>query len=114
MIGRTTFGKPVGQVGLAFCEDELLLRPVAFEVVNALGEGQYFDGLSPTCDAEDELAVALGDPTETSLARALSYLETGSCGTVAFQSKTAAPLSRHQAIPREPGAPAAERLLGAD
>jgi C-terminal peptidase prc len=114
LIGNTTFGKPVGQIALGFCDNELLLRPVAFEVVNALGEGQYYDGLSPTCGAADELAVPLGDPTESSLATALAFIETGSCSSVSFQTKPGAPLTRHANIPREPGAPAAERLLGAD
>ena len=114
LVGDTTFGKPVGQVGLGFCDDELLLRPVSFETVNALAEGRYFDGLGATCNVEDELALALGDPAEASLAAALSYIENGTCGAVAFQSKPSAPLARFQDIPRTPEAPAAERLLGAD
>ncbi len=113
LVGSTTFGKPVGQAAFGYCDDLLLLRPVTFESVNALGEGQYFDGLDVTCNATDELAFAVGDPNEASLATALQYVETGTCGSVAFLSKPTAPGVPYQDVPRDPGAPAAERLLGA-
>jgi len=113
LVGSTTFGKPVGQAGFPYCDDELLLRAVTFETVNALSEGQYFDGLNVTCNAEDELAFAVGDPAEASLASALQFIETGMCAPIAFQSKPVAPTIPYQDIPREPGAAAAERLLGA-
>ncbi len=113
LVGSDTFGKPVGQSGFPYCNDELLFRPVTFETVNALREGQYFDGLGVTCAATDELQYALGNPAEASLAAALGFIETGMCAPIASQSKPSAPAARHQDIPREPGAPAAQRLLGA-
>ena len=113
LVGSTTFGKPVGQSGFRYCNDELLLRAVTFETVNALNEGRYFDGLSVTCNAADELGFVLGDPAEASLATALQYIETGTCGPVAFQSKPVAPTIPYQDIPRTPSAPPAQRLLGA-
>ena len=113
LVGSTTFGKPVGQSGFGYCDDELLLRAVTFETVNALDEGRYFDGLNVTCNAADELAFVIGDPAEASLAAALQYIETGTCGPVAFQSKPVAPTIPYQDIPRAPSAPAAQRLLGA-
>ena len=48
-IGETTYGKPVGQYGVPFCTK--VLAPVAFSLKNASGEGDYFDGLAPTCAA---------------------------------------------------------------
>ena len=113
LVGSDTFGKPVGQSGFPYCNDELLFRPVTFETVNALREGQYFDGLGVTCAATDELQFALGDPVEASLAAALGFIETGMCASIALQSKPSAPAARHQDLLREPGAPAAQRLLGA-
>ncbi len=113
LVGSATFGKPVGQSAFAYCNDELLLRPVTFETVNALGEGQYFNGLGVTCTAADELQFALGDPVEASLAAALSFIETGSCPPVAFRSTSFAPAARHQDIPLDPAATSAQRLLGA-
>ena len=87
LVGETTFGKPVGQSAFGFCDNELLLRPVTFETVNSLGEGQYFGGIDVNCPAVDELDFALGDPVEASLETALQFIETGSCGQVSFQSK---------------------------
>lgn len=113
LVGSVTFGKPVGQSGFPFCDDELLLRPVTFETVNSLNEGQYFDGLGVTCGATDGLQFTLGDPTEPSLATALEFIETGSCGSVVFRSTLSAPAAQHQDIPLGPEAEAAQRLLGA-
>ena len=43
IVGRQTFGKPVGQYGFDFCDK--VLFPVAFKSVNARGEGDFFDGV---------------------------------------------------------------------
>lgn len=77
LVGSTTFGKPVGQVGLLFCEK--ILRPTSFETVNSLGEGQYFDGLPVDCAAADDLDFVVGDAQEPSTAAALSLLAGGVC-----------------------------------
>jgi len=80
-VGEASLGKPVGQLGFEFCEK--ILRPISFQTVNSLGEGDYFDGFQPTCAAEDDVDFLLGDPTEPSLAEALTYVETGACTPVA-------------------------------
>ena len=113
LVGSPTFGKPVGQSGFPFCDDELLLRPVTFETVNSRDEGQYFDGLGVTCTVADELQFTLGDPAEASLAAALGIIETGSCPPIVFRSTFSAPAVRHQDIPLDAAAQAAQRLLGA-
>jgi C-terminal processing protease CtpA/Prc len=113
LVGSPTFGKPVGQSGFPYCNDELLLRPVTFETVNALGEGKYFDGLGVRCSAADELQFALGDPAEASLATALEFLEKRMCPPTAFRSAFSAPAAQHQDIPLDAAAQAAQRLLGA-
>jgi C-terminal processing protease CtpA/Prc len=76
-VGTTSFGKPVGSYGFSFCGQ--VLRPVTFQSINALGQGDYFDGIAPTCPAEDDPDFALGDPAESSLAAALSYVQLGAC-----------------------------------
>jgi len=43
LVGSTTCGKPVGMNKFEFCGNALL--PVTFASFNALGEGDYFDGL---------------------------------------------------------------------
>lgn len=79
LVGSTSFGKPVGQFGFDFCDDEFRLRAVTFRSVNVLGEGDYFDGLPVDCPAGDDVFNPLGDPAEASLAAALEFMETGSC-----------------------------------
>ena len=77
VIGDTTYGKPVGQYGLRFCEK--VLAPVAFSIRNANDEGDFFDGIAPTCTAGDDYLHQLGDAEEASFAEALNYIRTGSC-----------------------------------
>jgi hypothetical protein len=81
LVGDATYGKPVGQYGFDFCEKTLF--PVAFQTRNALGQGDYFDGIPADCGAGDDLDRAIGDPEEASLAEALEYLRTGRCSTAA-------------------------------
>ena len=55
------------------------LAPVSFRMVNANGDGDYFEGLAVTCAAPDDPTRSLGDPREASLAEALHYVHTGTC-----------------------------------
>jgi len=113
LVGSPTFGKPVGQSGFPYCNDEFLLRPVTFESVNSQGAGQYFDGLAVNCTAADDLGFVIGDPAEASLAAALGFIETRSCPPTAFRSAFSAPAAQHQDISLDAAAQAAQRLLGA-
>ena len=84
IIGDRTFGKPVGQVGLEFCEK--ILRPTSFRVANALGDGDYFDGLPVDCATVDDLTVAVGDDLDPNIVAAMSFLDTGACPVAALPS----------------------------
>jgi carboxyl-terminal processing protease len=84
VVGDNSYGKPVGQYGIAFCQK--MLWPVSFSVQNSLGQGDYYDGFVPTCRAADDLSHPLGDPNEASLATALNYVATGSCPAAAAQA----------------------------
>ncbi len=106
VVGDTTFGKPVGQLGFAFCEQ--VLRPASFQTVNADGEGDFFEGIAPDCPASDDLSRPLGDPGEASLAEALHLLETGAC-SVPIPGPDPTPETR-----AKPGAAAPYRWLDAD
>ena len=53
--------------------------PVAFSMVNARGQGDFFDGLPVDCVAADDIGHELGVPEEASLAAALDYVTTGQC-----------------------------------
>lgn len=77
IVGDRTFGKPVGQVGFEFCEK--ILRPTAFQTVNADDFGDYFDGLPADCATADDLNVPIGDATDPNMVAALGYLDTGAC-----------------------------------
>ena len=79
IVGDRTFGKPVGQIGLEFCD--LLLRPTAFKTVNADGEGDFFDGLplGAGCAAADDLNIPVGDDADPNIMQAMAYLNTGAC-----------------------------------
>lgn len=77
VVGDTTYGKPVGQYGLTFCNK--VLYPVAFTLRNANDEGDYFDGIPATCAAADDASRPLGDVEEGSFAEALTYIRTGAC-----------------------------------
>ncbi|NCF25295.1 MAG: hypothetical protein GWP60_12225 [Gammaproteobacteria bacterium] len=77
IVGTNTFGKPVGQVGLEFCEK--ILRPTAFQTLNANDFGDYFFGLPVDCAAPDDLSVAVGADEDPNIETALAYLDTGAC-----------------------------------
>lgn len=83
IVGENTFGKPVGQIGLEFCDK--ILRPTSFMTVNAAGEGDYFDGLPVDCAAEDDLNFPVGDASDPNMVAAMTYLDTGACPAAAAQ-----------------------------
>lgn len=78
VIGERTSGKPVGQYLVPFCDR--VLAPVAFVLRNADGRADYFDGIEPDCQADDDLRSPIGSPHERSLQVALAVVRTGNCG----------------------------------
>jgi C-terminal processing protease CtpA/Prc len=97
IVGDDTFGKPVGQVGLEFCEK--ILRPTAFQTLNADDFGDYFFGLPVDCAAPDDLNVAVGADTDPRIEAALSYLDTGACAAAAIPG-TQFKLEAAQTVPQ--------------
>ncbi|HET6582053.1 MAG TPA: S41 family peptidase [Nannocystaceae bacterium] len=77
VVGGTTGGKPVGSHQWPFCDK--IAQPITFELVNADDQGGYYEGFTPSCEAPDDLAHALGDPDEASLRQALHVVATGDC-----------------------------------
>jgi len=77
LIGSKTHGKPVGMYAFSYCTNYLV--PISFQMVNSDGSGGYYDGFSVDCDDSDDLTKQLGDATESMLATAITYLETGGC-----------------------------------
>jgi C-terminal processing protease CtpA/Prc len=93
LIGDSTYGKPVGQYGIDFCEKTAY--PVAFTMRNANGQGDFFGGIPVTCAAADDLDRQLADPAEGSLAEALYFVANGACSAPAA---TAARVQRRSPI----------------
>jgi hypothetical protein len=89
-IGGTTCGKPYGFYATPNCGTTYFA--VQFKGVNHKGEGDYADGIAPTCRVADDYGHALGDPQEGMLAAALRYRETGRCD-VATSGASVKPLS---------------------
>ncbi len=87
LVGARTYGKPVGQRAWALPQCDLAVYLVSLKLVNAEGDGDYYQGLPDAAghfsgcfaQAEDDLTHAMGDPAETSTAAALSWLATGTC-----------------------------------
>jgi carboxyl-terminal processing protease len=88
IVGDTTYGKPVGQYGLRFCDK--LLYPVAFSIKNVNLQGDFFDGIAVDCVAGDDYTHQLGDTAEASFAEALTFLRTGACSPRAAAGMRAA------------------------
>jgi hypothetical protein len=82
VIGRKTFGKPVGFFAIKI--DKLNLYVPQFETKNQKNEGGYYTGLAVDKDLADDVTRDFGDKDEALLAAALSYSEKG---VFSFNSK---------------------------
>ncbi len=71
VIGSTTCGKPIGMRSQNFCDKKLVA--INFQGFNSEGFGDYFDGLSADCAAQDDVNFAFGDVNEPMLKAALDY-----------------------------------------
>lgn len=91
VIGERTYGKPVGQYGIPFCDK--LIAPVSFTLRNANGYGDFFDGIAADCRAPDDVDHPLGDPEEGSLREALTFIRTGACSRASIPSPLRRPLA---------------------
>jgi hypothetical protein len=78
-IGDTTFGKPVGMY--SFTCLKYWMAPVTFKASNALGEGDYYDGIPPAKVVPDDITHDFSDREELCLKEAIYYLEYGSVST---------------------------------
>jgi carboxyl-terminal processing protease len=108
-VGDTTYGKPVGQYGITFCDK--VLYPVAFTLRNALGQGDFFGGIAADCPAADDADHQIGDPRESSLSEALTVVRTGQCSVPLSAAPERRPdrATRYSLPPRH----GIEQLIGA-
>ena len=57
----------------------LIIHIINFFVKNNAGDTTSFDGILPTCLAEDDITHIMGNENETMLKTALYYIETDLC-----------------------------------
>lgn len=76
LIGKKTYGKPVGFIGLHIDKNDLYIPQ--FQTKNQLNQGDYFDGMAVDKDIADDITKEFGDQTEKLLAQALNYSASGS------------------------------------
>ncbi len=76
-IGSPTCGKPYGMYPLYYCDRYLLA--VQTRNSNAEDEGDYYSGLTPDCNATDDIRHDFASPQEQMFAAALYHIEHGSC-----------------------------------
>ncbi len=86
VVGGRTLGKPVGSDSWEHCGYSIV--PITFQSLNADGEGRFYEGIEPDCEASDDLLHPLGDPQELQLSAALGLLSGAGCG-----GKAASPAS---------------------
>lgn len=76
LIGRQTYGKPVGFFSVRIDKSDLYLPQ--FQTKNQLDQGDYFSGFTPDKIIYDDVTKEFGDPTEGMLSQALYYSANGS------------------------------------
>lgn len=80
-IGAATCGKPVGQQPAVI--GDYVLFAINFQTVNALDQGEYFDGLLPRCTVADKISGDWGVASDPLYAEAVSFIANGTCSTTA-------------------------------
>ncbi|ADY52299.1 peptidase S41 [Pseudopedobacter saltans DSM 12145] len=87
LVGSKTYGKPVGFFPIRI--DKYDVYYSMFESFNSNNEGGYYSGINVDYAIQDPFTKELGDPTETNIAVAITYLMNG-VFPPAVQSKAAA------------------------
>lgn len=76
-VGERTCGKPVGFVVKTYRGTAYAV--VSFRVENSGGEGDYVNGLEPTCHVAEDFGAPLGNQGDPLVDGALAYLRDGRC-----------------------------------
>ncbi|MDO4230682.1 MAG: S41 family peptidase [Lautropia sp.] len=77
VIGDTTCGKPFVQIPQQNCG--LAYLPVLGRALNAKGQGDYDEGIAPTCRVADDLSRPQGDANDPLMVAALHHRQHGAC-----------------------------------
>ncbi|HSH53362.1 MAG TPA: S41 family peptidase [Bacteroidales bacterium] len=90
LIGDDTYGKPVGMYSFFSNVSNLAYVPVTFKIINANGDGEYYNGLQANSYADDDITKNFGNLNEACLEEALYHIENGSFSSI----KSAAEIKR--------------------
>lgn len=77
LAGSTTHGKPVGMYAFPLLHYNYVVLPVTFKCTNANDEGDFYNGIAPDIQAEDDVTRDFGDAEEASLKSVLNYITSG-------------------------------------
>jgi carboxyl-terminal processing protease len=80
-LGDTTNGKPTGMNVWATNDQKYIFAPVTFELVNSLGQGNFYKGFAPAKYVRDDITRDFKDRNESSYKEAIYFLENGSVST---------------------------------
>ncbi|GAB3429353.1 S41 family peptidase [Niabella aquatica] len=72
LVGSDTYGKPVGSFGIGI--DGYTAHLAQFRILNAAGEGDYYNGIPADIAAADDVTKDFGSPLEECVAKALAAL----------------------------------------
>jgi C-terminal processing protease CtpA/Prc len=100
LVGGQTCGKPYAFTPLPNCSTTYFA--IQYQGVNAKGFGDYGDGFTPTCRADDDFGHALGDKAEGQLAAALSLRANGVCPAPAASARARAAGPQPALVPVRP------------
>lgn len=78
-IGSVTCGKPYASRSYNLIPDLINVNVLDSHSVNALGEGDFYQGFAPDCEAIDDPVRPYNDPLESLVSVALFYAENNRC-----------------------------------
>ncbi|HZJ73317.1 MAG TPA: S41 family peptidase [Perlabentimonas sp.] len=89
LVGSDTHGKPVGMYTLSNDSESFnwVFVPICFKIVNANGEGDYYNGIPANIPANDGINYPFGDLQEASLGKAMEFLTGESASKSAFSTQ---------------------------
>ncbi|MDD2549512.1 MAG: S41 family peptidase [Bacteroidales bacterium] len=89
LVGGNTHGKPVGMYVLESKTGDFdwVFVPICFKIVNANGDGDYYDGIPADFPANDGINYPFGNLDEASLAKAMEFLTGGSAPKSAYSTQ---------------------------
>lgn len=77
IVGTKTCGKPIGMNPRNFCDRTI--APITFNIVNGEDYGDYFDGLVPQCETQDNPVFNFADENSDEMKVIFSYVDGDGC-----------------------------------